>query len=474
MLKGKTIIEMKDIHTGEVEHLEETNLITNALTKYFEPLGHVKSSDTMFNSQSPFWEYPLGGLLMFDGPIEERADMLYAPASVNLTGCAVYNKQNDTTGKKRGAFNTTESEVNITDRYVKYVYDFATSQANGLISTICLSHKMGGFTTLGADDAVRLSGCYPLVNICTSTLQYVYPGYTGGNTGDRSTYNTPGTTEFLFVIDKDEDYAYYFKVNSMKSVSIVKRRAYLKSVSLFERPYTQKAVEEQFTLPDLEIGLLNANYFAYNFDNEEKALYLVSTANTSSLAAGGTYQIIKISFGDWGVTEYTCTNQTNTPLMMNSASHYSVFIYRGYLYVKAYNSPYTLYKIGVNNPADVTQVRMTETITLNAYPVFALNGRIFFEYMTSYEGNCRSYVMNTESNYLEPLESYTFAGSSSYVMTYTPFLGDDFYFFVSYGTYTTGTIRIPAMYLATINNLSTPVTKTADKTMKVTYIIQEQ
>jgi hypothetical protein len=29
-------------------------------------------------------------------------------------------------------------------------------------------------------------------------------------------------------------------------------------------------------------------------------------------------------------------------------------------------------------------------------------------------------------------------------------------------------------YLATINNLSEPVTKTADKTMKVTYIIQEQ
>lgn len=31
----------------------------------------------------------------------------------------------------------------------------------------------------------------------------------------------------------------------------------------------------------------------------------------------------------------------------------------------------------------------------------------------------------------------------------------------------------PSMYLATINNLGSPVTKTADKTMKVTYIIQE-
>lgn len=473
MLKGKTIIDITDVHTGEVEHREETNLITNALTKYFEPLGHVKNSDTMFNSQSPFWEFPLGGLLMFDGPIEERADMLFPPASVNLTGCAVYNRQNDTTGKKRGAFNTTESEVNVDDRYVKYVYDFATSQANGVISTICLSHKLGGFTTYGADDAVRISGIAPMINICTSTLQYVYPNNTGGRTGDRSVGNTPGTTEFLFVIDKDEDYAYYFKVNSMKSISIVRRRAYLKSVSIFERPYTQKAVEEQFTLPDLEVGLLNATYFSYNFDNEAKALYLVSTANTSSLAAGGTYQITKISFGDWGVSEYTCTNQANTPLMMNSSAHYSAFIYRGYLYVKAYTAPYRLYKIGVNNPADVSQVRMPSSVTLNAYADFALNGRIYFE-STGYEGNCRAYVLNTESNELTLIEAYSLLGGSNYKAAYTPFLGDDFYFFASYGDYTTGTIRIPAMYLATINNLSTPVTKTADKTMKVTYIIQEQ
>ena len=37
-----------------------------------------------------------------------------------------------------------------------------------------------------------------------------------------------------------------------------------------------------------------------------------------------------------------------------------------------------------------------------------------------------------------------------------------------------GTFAIRTDYLATINNLSSPVVKTADKTMKVTYILQEQ
>lgn len=65
-------------------------------------------------------------------------------------------------------------------------------------------------------------------------------------------------------------------------------------------------------------------------------------------------------------------------------------------------------------------------------------------------------------------------GGTSYIPTYTPFIGDDFYFYVSYNYNSSASFRIPGFYLATINNLSTPVTKTADKTMKVTYIIQEQ
>lgn len=37
-----------------------------------------------------------------------------------------------------------------------------------------------------------------------------------------------------------------------------------------------------------------------------------------------------------------------------------------------------------------------------------------------------------------------------------------------------GRILLDAPYLATINNLSTPVQKTADKTMKITYILREE
>ena len=102
-----------------------------------------------------------------------------------MVGCAAYGLQNNTTGKMRGGFNQTESELNLANRYMKYVYDFATSQANGTISCVCLTHLNGGFTSYGSDDAV-FNSSYPLgVSLYDSPLQYVYTSYTGANTGDK-------------------------------------------------------------------------------------------------------------------------------------------------------------------------------------------------------------------------------------------------------------------------------------------------
>ena len=69
---------------------------------------------------------------------------------------------------------------------------------------------------------------------------------------------------------------------------------------------------------------------------------------------------------------------------------------------------------------------------------------------------------------------YIYCGSSKYQYCYTPVLNEPMLYFVSCGGQTTIGYIILLNYLATINNLPEPVTKTSDKTMKVTYIIQEQ
>ena len=121
------------------------------------------------------------------------------------------------------------------------------------------------------------------------------------------------------------------------------------------------------------------------------------------------------------------------------------------------SSPCCVYKIAVGNAADVTKIRSLGMTTVQGYPAFTLNGRIFYENNDRYLS-----VLNTLTNEIAPVEGKNFCGTYYYRASYTPVLGDPFYF------------MFPAFYLATINDLTTPVTKTADKTMKVTYIIQEQ
>ena len=144
MLKGTTRIELTDVNTGEVETYQNSNMVTNALRDVLKPLGLSKRPNRFLNEFVPYYEHLLGGILCFDTEIPEDADNYYPPAKANLTGCAVYGEQNNTKNTVRGGFNQTESEVNLKDRYVKYVYDFATSQANGTIASVCLTHKNGG------------------------------------------------------------------------------------------------------------------------------------------------------------------------------------------------------------------------------------------------------------------------------------------------------------------------------------------
>ena len=138
MIKGKMKLELTEIDSGVTEIVFEENMVTDALSEIFKPLGIVKSSARLLNTFAPYYQTLLGGLLLFDTPIEERADNIYPPATANLVGCGAYGAQNNTTGTLRGNYNQTESEFNINDRYMKYVYDFTTSQSNGQISSVCL------------------------------------------------------------------------------------------------------------------------------------------------------------------------------------------------------------------------------------------------------------------------------------------------------------------------------------------------
>lgn len=460
MIKGKTIIELTDINTGAVEIHEDENMVTNAFNHIFEPFGHFKSSSRLFSSEYlPSYANMLGGILLFDGDINESKEQLFAPAGVNLTACAVYGKQNDTTGTCRGDYNTTESEVNMSERYVKYVYDFTTSQGNGTIASVCLTSKVAGYCGYGSDDSAFTN---------TSSSMYYAPSdapfsLMGGSKGDSITV---GSTQFLFLVDPENDIMYYVRVNSSKSVSIIKKKGYFKSVSVFDTPSNGGRIIETIDIPDFSTGLLQTYSLYFNYNIADGCLYLYSS--NGQVNAGAAFSIIKINCSNWSVHEYAMTNQANESINIST----SAFVYGEYIYCRSYNDYVKIFKIKVGNSTDITALTIPSVCQYGSmFPSFAAEGKIWYEpYSHSYMNEKeRCFIIDTETNEIKPTENrYVFGGmTSSYYPTTVPVLGH------MECIYWRGYFLYPAFYLATINNLDSPVTKTADKTMKVTYIIQE-
>lgn len=470
MLKGTTKIELTDVHTGAKETVTEENMVTGALKEIFRPIGHLKTPATMYQLLAPYYQTLLGGLLLFDGNIEESEDTYFAPADVNMVGCAVYNVQNNTTGTARGGYNQTESEINLTTRYMKYVYDFTTSQANGTISCICLTHASGGYNGYGYVDAVPGTVSELGFTTCTSTLHYVYQDYTGATTTDKTQNVTFGTSEALFMISRSEDAAYYFKIVDESNISIIKRRAHLKSVSVLVNPYTTKELIEEAALDSLSTEL-PTYYTAYNYDHTDKCLYLVSSSS-STIAANGTFVVTKIDTTDWSIKQYTMTNTADVSLS-GSGSQYAI-VHQGYVYMRSYSGSYKIYKLELGNSANVTVMDSNGITSISGLPLLAHDGRIYYITSSGSSSNRRVYILNTQTEQFTVSENYGFySDSGSY--SYTPVVDEPMlYYKSSGGSNSTGLFVTPTNYLATINNLSEAVTKTADKTMKITYTIQEQ
>lgn len=84
MLKGKMIIEMTDVHTGETEKVIEHNMITNALSEIFKLLGLSKSPSILLNSFAPYYQKLSTPTIPMPRPVINTAVILSACISLRL------------------------------------------------------------------------------------------------------------------------------------------------------------------------------------------------------------------------------------------------------------------------------------------------------------------------------------------------------------------------------------------------------
>lgn len=469
MLKGKTVIELTNVNTGQKEVYEDTNLVTEAAFDILNVnIDGMLYDNTNFNGSSgedwllPIKKNIMGGILLYQNEIEEREDNIYAPMNNPLIGYAS-DDVNNTLDVRRGSRNLTESKV--VDGGFRFVWDFATSQANGTISAVCLSNTLAGRGTEYSNNYMVRIGNWS-VNAQATYSPDCYRDNKRSYIGEG--YRLEMTTHY----NKTEAVLRKYKDDHLHA-------------SLVDRPVTRiVTTPEEETV--IEIGHYPMhNYYTGGSKDGTEESYTSSTDVRNYLyhgADGKWYGIIrrdnqryKYTSGDRDYYEHvsyewfmvTIDGSTATTRKIEAPSGISDFNSIGmsgkWLMCVCNNNNY-VYRIDTTNVANIEQVSDFTYTSANQYTYIVdddvvINGWYFLN------GEPKIRIRDTP-------EASSVAWGRSQMARYKTFaIREWMYHYYEYSLYKELYLFTP--YLATINNLGSPVIKTADKTMKITYTITE-
>lgn len=424
MFKGTATFELQNVKTGEVERIVDHNMFTNALNEVYnkapfcladELLGINESAgDNSFNRFNRLFETALGGILLFPQTLEEEASNIFAPASNKPVGIASM-EANPAVDPRRGTYNAIESGV-ITNGY-RYVYDFATSQGNGVIAAVSLTSRWGGASYL--DNLSDL--------MCGSARQGSSSLFPYG----RSKLIKEESNQQIKLICADETGMYWLQSNN-KTVQKANFKPY--AMSLVE-DYTASHILGEF------------DNTGYVFADTNNICVMRTSGNTSGNATITVDRYSKIDF-----SKSTTTYTIPAPLAATKNGHIIAYDrVNDYLYcLGRVETKY--FKTKLSNTADTSEIIVPSSGSqlFNCYPFF-IGGNFLIET----DNTVHTSPVTVKYPFVSRVGCYVLGGAESIASTSTQARSTSF--------------NVLSPYLATINNLSKSVVKSPDKTMKVTY-----
>lgn len=461
-LKGNMRIELTDVNTRDVETVAEENMVTNAVNNILglNPMGvfyEVGESIDGIKWQSgllPICPNMIGGILLFSKPLAEQPDNTY-PMSDNLPVAYASNNVNATANVARGSMNLTESKV--LDNGYKFVWEFTPSQGNGTIAAAALTSAQGGANAYGS-----------LVGDSTAFLQL--------KSIKLDSLSTAKQLVLFETVEMD------FEKNLLISITFQDTGVRIRKVHLpvFTLGLNEKLDDTTYTvLEDKVIQTATfrflGSYTLYGEFLDGGDGYWYGFSNEGNSSGSATMLWVKILKTDYSMTEGQWTLSNAKLIDVGNRDETDTFPERvlkccmrnGYLYVMA-NNKKGIYKINTANSSDVTLIELgftskwkplCEAGTCEVY--MTLIGDLIIG--GDFQVTASDTVIHTQG-------SFRLNDAATPLFQYKNFLlgwGG------SYGSeYRTMYLLTP--YLASINNLSSAVVKTVDKTMKITYTLTEE
>lgn len=423
-IKGHAKIELTDVHNGGKEVIESDNIVTNGAANFMKPLGC--SYYNRFNGFSdPLVTTLYGGLILWDGNIEEDVNKYAKPSNVSMVGNAYYGYKNTSDVTELGSYNASESEV--ASDHVKFVYDFATNEGNGEIACLSLVHKSTGMIGFGNKSGKYID--YSSSMVSGSGLSFP--------SDCRYTYIDTDDSSFIYVYDLYDSNAHsrYIEIKKVTDARLSSK------VSLFSNSKVLSTKDIKFS------DFCDYTSYSYGYSFNQHYLYVSVFNNTEEI----TICTINIKTG-----EIVSTKKTDA-LKSQGFTNSSCDL----LYLNNCIFAYNYYVSKILNIDTGKIVDGKGTVFYGRYS-YTINDKESFVFDNSRN---TTYIFNSERMDLRNINYVYYSSYDSARHFYSGENGDMY-------NYSKGFSRNP-FYLGTINNLGTPVTKTADKTMKITYTLTE-
>ena len=461
-LTGSMTIELKDVNTNEVTTVTEENMVTNAVNHILglNPLGVFYEAGESIDGVKwnsgllPICPNMIGGILLFSKALNEDADNIY-PMSDNLPVAYASNNVNATANTARGSLNQTESKK--LDNGYKFVWEFTPSQGNGTIAAAALTSAQGGTNAYGS-----------LVGDGTAFLQLK----------SLSIGNLSNAQQLVLFETVEMDFERNLLVSiTFQDTGVRIRKVYLPVFTLGLNDKlddtTFKVLEDRVIQTATFRFLGSYTLYGEFLDGMDGYWYGFSNEGNSSGSAAMVW--VKIKKEDYSMTEGQWTLSNAKLIDVGNRDETNTFPERvlkccmrnGYLYVMA-NNKKGIYKINTANSSDVTLIDLgftskwkplCETGTCEVY--MTLIGDLIIG--GDFQITAADTIIRTQG-------SFRLNDSATPLFQYKTFLlgwGG------SYGSeYRNMYLLTP--YIASINNLSSAVVKTVDKTMKITYTLTEE
>ena len=458
-MKGHTKIELFNAKNGKREAVyEDDNLVTNAvkyLLAYENRLNRAPSNDVF-----PIATNALGGVMLFDNTLEEDVENTEFPSDAHLIG---YSDRSLNTGNpQRGSFNSLESG-DRDDGYTA-VWDFGTSQANGTIKSVCLTSNYAG-----ANPYLRMfhESAYALMGFRNDPL----------NPDNYAPLRQDG--KYMYFLNISDGNVYRAKLDPFKIQSVHDGMGF--------RGLVLEQVADMSDLPTLyDIDLSKRN--DYWLDGDDGYFYVVgfhwNTYNYNqrfNYSTGNIISIYKVNYGDdsWDVSEEQVVTIAGADLHNCGGGWYRVS--QGYLYWVSRDNT-SIYIINLSNMVDVRKIEVAgpdeSQIRINDALRSSIKGDgVVFGYTYRVPNDTTDYVRWGIIHHDGLMTKSAVSGGQTYdVWDKQPvykILGISSARRQEYPYYYRSDITLMAAYLGTINNLSSPIVKTASQTMKVTYTLTD-